>query len=54
MSTHECLAANALKYPQLRLVLYELQDSLAVWPAAGQSCRQTWMYLALIPMSCRR
>lgn len=36
MSIHECFAANTLNYPKLRLVRYELQDSLAVWPAAGQ------------------
>jgi len=36
MSTHECFAANTLNYPKLLLVRYELQDSLAVWPAAGQ------------------
>lgn len=36
MSTHECFAANTLNYPKLRLARYELQDSLAVWPAAGQ------------------
>jgi hypothetical protein len=36
MSIHECFAANTLNYPKLLLARYELQDSLAVWPAAGQ------------------
>ena len=36
MSTHECFAANTLNFPKHRLARYELQDSLAVWPATGQ------------------
>lgn len=36
MSSHECPAANTLNSPKLRLARYESQDSLAVWPAAGQ------------------
>ena len=36
MTTHECLVANTLNCPKLRLAYYELQDSLALWPAAGQ------------------
>jgi len=36
MSSHECLAADILNSPKLRLARYESQDSLAVWPAAGQ------------------
>lgn len=36
MSSHHCPAANTLNSPNLRLARYESQDSLAVWPAAGQ------------------
>jgi hypothetical protein len=36
MSTHKCFAANRLNYFKLRLASYELQNSLAVWPTAGQ------------------